>query len=276
MRCLKIFGTAAIVMGLWGLSTFKATAIQMPSGSYRETCRNIRMVGDELSAQCKNSRGEWPDARLRDANRCQGSVANEDGQLVCHKDNSLPPGSYTKTCKSISRNLDGLTALCRNRAGRWIKTYLDHFSECRGGIVNDDGTLRCGAGGEVRRLQAGGAAPRGSYSQTCRDISVRGDQLTARCQDIRGAWRETTLSDFPGCVGDIVNDDGALECTRPGGRSVPRGSYVETCREIYVRGDTLRARCKDREGRWLWTQLNDWDNCRSGIVNADGHLECRR
>jgi hypothetical protein len=284
MRYLKILGTAMVVMVLWGLGSLKATAMEGPPGTYRETCRNIRMRGDDLRAVCKSERGGWRDAYLDGADRCWGDIANDNGRLICNKTASLPRGSYLETCRDIWRHYDGLRAVCRNIRGRWVTTYLERFDECHGRIVNDDGRLRCGGDrddwdrGRPREIEPDrrGDGPRGSYTESCRDIRIRGDQIFARCEDLRGGWRETTLNDYHRCVGDIVNDDGYLQCTRPGGRIVPRGSYVETCRDIYVRGDTLRARCKDRDGRWVWTQLNDWDDCRSGIFNVDGRLECRR
>jgi hypothetical protein len=103
---------------------------------------------------------------------------------------------------------------------------------------------------------------------------VNGNTLRARCQTSDGQFVETAL-DYDQCSGDIVNDEGRLECTRSGGRNVPPGSYSQTCRQIYVRGDYLRAQCENRDGRWVWTQLNDWDNCRS-ITNLDGQLHCDR
>ena len=93
---------------------------------------------------------------------------------------------------------------------------------------------------------------------------------------MRGDWVETSLNGLNQCVGDIVNDDGRLECTRRGGRLVPTGSYSQTCRNIYVRGDNLRAMCQNRGGQWVWSELHDWDDCRRGIQNDDGRLRCYR
>ena len=93
---------------------------------------------------------------------------------------------------------------------------------------------------------------------------------------MRGDWVETSLNGVHQCVGDIVNDDGRLECTRRGGRVVPAGSYSQSCRNIYVRGDNLRAMCQNREGQWVWSELRDWDDCRRGIQNDDGRLRCNR
>ncbi len=282
MRYLKMLGTVIVVMIFWKLGTPSAMAMQEPPpGTYRESCRDIRMRGDDLRARCKDEYGRWRDTGLDQADRCWGGITNDNGRLICNKSGTLPSGSYLETCRDVWRHYDGLRAVCQNRENRWVETYLERFGECHGRIVNDDGRLRCEGGRDEDRdrdrdRDRGGYGPRGSYTETCRDIQVRGDHLFARCEDARGGWRETTLNDYGRCVGEIVNDDGYLQCTRPGGRLVPRGTYVETCRQIYVRGDILRARCQNADGRWVWTQLNDWDDCRSGIYNVDGHLECRR
>jgi len=191
----------------------------------------------------------------------------------------VPQGSYQKSCKNIEVNHDTLKARCKDMNGHWVNTSLDNFNQCNG-INNVNGQLQCGSWNGDRdrdRDRDGdrGHAPPGSYRQTCRDVRVEGDRLLAKCESSDGRWLDTSLDDYQRCVGDIVNDEGRLECGRQGGRSVPQGSYSRTCRQIYVRGDTLRAQCETRDGRWIWTQLNDWDSCRS-IVNDDGHLLCRR
>jgi hypothetical protein len=100
--------------------------------------------------------------------------------------------------------------------------------------------------------------------------------LYANCEASNGHYFETSLDDYDRCVGGIVNDEGHLQCTRPGGRSVPPGTYTESCSRIYVYGDTLRALCQTDDGRVVWSQLNDWDDCRGGIRNENGRLRCRR
>jgi hypothetical protein len=65
---------------------------------------------------------------------------------------SAPSGSYNRTCKGIqvstysngSRNIDRLSASCRDSQGRWINTHLDDYRFCNPGIiVNDNGNLQC-------------------------------------------------------------------------------------------------------------------------------------
>lgn len=72
--------------------------------------------------------------------------------------------------------------------------------------------LALGLAGAAMTCQAQ-RAPGGSYQQTCRDISVRGSNLNATCKDEGGNWRNTQLSDFQRCSGEIQNLNGNLQCT---------------------------------------------------------------
>jgi hypothetical protein len=291
MRNAFTLGALALVMVLLSPGSARAAVDDYPAGTYQETCKNIRMRGDTLYARCKNRDNRWVNTWLRDADRCVGELTNVDGRLVCGRIGSVPSGDYSETCRDIRIRFNTLYARCQTRDGDWVRTSLDGFTRCTGNIANVDGQLRCPMG-EYRdaddrgrdwdrdrdrdRDRDGGYGPRGSYRQSCRDIEVHGDTLRARCETEEGQWRETTLNDIDRCVGEIVNDDGRLECTRPGGRTVPTGNYMESCQRVHVDGDTLRAWCPNREGRWIWSQLNDWDDCRGGIWNDDGRLRCRR
>src|ERR1700740_2565537 len=95
--------------------------------------------------------------------------------------------------------------------------------------------------------------PAGSYQQTCRDISLRGDDLRARCQDVRGHYHDAFLDAADRCWGDISNNDGRLVCNKNG--VMPSGGYSQSCREIRVRYNVLIARCQDRDGRWVDSSL---------------------
>lgn len=263
-----------------------------PAGTYQQSCKDIRLRGDDLRARCRDGRGHYRDAFLDGADRCWGDISNNDGRLVCNKNGSLPAGGYSQTCREVRVRYNVLRAKCQTGDGGWTDTALESFASCNGAIENISGQLRCVA---PRRDHDDGyrdrdrdrdhdgdrdrdrdRIPGGSYSQTCRDIRSYGNSLRAVCQDGRGAWIETSINDLDRCVGEIVNDDGRLECTRRGGRLVPRGSYAQTCRNVYVRGDNLRAMCQSGDGRWVWSELHDWDDCRGGIQNINGNLRCVR
>jgi hypothetical protein len=137
--------------------------------------------------------------------------------------------------------------------------------------------------------------PSGSYLQTCRDIGVRGSTLYATCLDTGGGWQSTELRDFQSCSSDIQNINGRLQCATSGNRGndrgrerdrgrdgdrgddrVPRGSYVQTCQNISISGNTLQASCQKRNGHWRQTSLRDYNRCRGDIFNDNGKLRCSR
>jgi hypothetical protein len=180
-----------------------------------------------------------------------------------------PPGSYRESCANIQMRDGSLFANCQDTEGRWRSTVLPYAYDCVGDVNNINGELRCNRRGDWRERDS---LPRGSYRETCRDIRMRGDSLTARCQAVNGRWVRTSLNDVGRCIGEIVNDDGYLQCGRRTWQA--KGTYVESCAPIYVRGDDLRARCQTRDGRWLWTSLDGFERCRDGIVNIDGQLRC--
>jgi len=215
---------------------------------------------------------------------------------------SAPSGSYQQTCKDIGVRGDVLTARCQDTSGHWQNAQMRGISYCNGDILNDNGALRCNtsAGGYPGGYQGGynggyynqGGIPGGSYSQTCQDVRIRGNDLEARCQTVNGDWRTTRLSRFDRCGGDITNDDGYLRCTGSGyGYGRGRGddddydrgyaggyqgnnSYTQTCRDVRREGDTLEAVCQSRDGDWHRTTLNDYRDCRGQIVNDGGNLRC--
>src|SRR5215467_15538052 len=77
--------------------------------------------------------------------------------------------------------------------------------------------------------------PPGSYQQTCTNLSMNGSTLYARCQDVNGGWRSTSLN-VQNCTGEIINNNGSLQC---GGQS-----------GYYNRGYGDRDRNRDRDRDW--------------------------
>ncbi|MCS6931197.1 MAG: CVNH domain-containing protein [Acetobacteraceae bacterium] len=54
----------------------------------------------------------------------------------------------------------------------------------------------------------------------------------------------------------------------------PGGSWAETCRDAQLRGGTLIARCRERDGDWRLTSIR-YTDCPGGRVrNDNGRLEC--
>jgi hypothetical protein len=60
-----------------------AVAQSIPRGSYRQTCRNIRVDGNGLYATCETRNGSWKDTNLSSNGFPCDDIENDDGELVC-------------------------------------------------------------------------------------------------------------------------------------------------------------------------------------------------
>jgi hypothetical protein len=60
-----------------------SSAANYPPGKYRDTCRNIHTVGDDLIAECRTWDGEWHRVKLENYKRCGDRIINNDGRLRC-------------------------------------------------------------------------------------------------------------------------------------------------------------------------------------------------
>ncbi len=141
-------------------------------------------------------------------------------------------------------------------------------------------------------------SPGGSYRATCNGINAERGTLSATCRTRDGRWNDTELDRYRDCSGDIANIDGQLRCSRGeddgdrwggdrghgddgdrgddhGGGWTPRGSYHETCRNEGASHGTLRAECRDRSGRWRYSELENFRSCDGDIYNDSGILRCR-
>lgn len=305
-RSIPIF-LVAFVAALWGTA---AMAQGIPQGSYQQTCNNISVNGDTLVATCQDANGSWHSTSLPGFDRCTTGIQNDDGTLRCvvsgysspGQSAAGPSGSYLQSCQNVEIKGDDLHARCQTRTGDWKNAKLDDYKKCTGDIVNEDGHLHCGTGAPVAAPGPYGSGgpyrgpatysnvngPNGSYIQTCTAIHVGGDDLHARCPAQDGSWHDAKLDDYNSCHGDIVNVNGKLKCAAgspvgsaygapgayPGGG--PNGSYTQSCMDIHVSGDDLKARCQTRSGDTRDAKLDDYKKCRSDIINDDGHLRCQK
>ncbi len=127
------------------------------------------------------------------------------------------------------------------------------------------------------------APPNGSYKRTCAVQTFTGSVLTAACQPDDSPNFRTTQIDILACRQDpdVFNRDGGLQCyTRQGwgsGRAVPRGSYIDSCKDVIVSGDqrTVTAQCKNNNGKYQRTEITT-GSCRlgNGLDNQNGRLAC--
>jgi CVNH domain len=248
MRNATILGTTTLLLALCALPCAAQRGYgDYPPGSYVETCRNIHIEGDRLEAECRERDGDWRRTSLDDFDRCTSEIVNNDGGLVCAKGDygdrdrrryggdddgdrgyyrggwqgGYPSGDYVQTCRNIYIEGNRLTAECQKRNGGWRRTSLDNVDLCTDQIVNNNGRLVCPQGGDGgygydHRLRAGwqGDIPSGTYTETCRNISVDGGRLIADCQKRNGDWRHTSLDDFQRCTSAPANENGRLVCGR--------------------------------------------------------------
>ena len=194
MRLITGFGVAALAMVLGGTAK-PAAAQQVPPGSYRQTCRNIGVQGDTLYADCMDTNRNWQSTQLRDYDDCIGEIQNLNGSLQC-TGNGYGRGVYNGPYNGPYNN------------GGYYGRDRDRDYDHDGDDDRDRDRVNHGYG---RGNYGYDDIPYGSYSQTCQNIRVYGNDLQASCQKRNGRWRNTTLRNFEGCR-DIENDNGKLRC----------------------------------------------------------------
>lgn len=59
---------------------------------------------------------------------------------------SIPRGSYLRTCNDVERRGPYLYGVCQDMRGRWRETQLD-LRGCNGPVANNNGRLVCSRGG---------------------------------------------------------------------------------------------------------------------------------
>ncbi|HMB57114.1 MAG TPA: CVNH domain-containing protein [Arenimonas sp.] len=135
--------------------------------------------------------------------------------------------------------------------------------------------------------------PPGSYLETCTNARVDGGwgntyagTLRADCSDSRNRIKSTSIA--ADCDGDIVNNNGKLQCMRYGngygngygnnygnnGYNIPAGSYRMTCYGSRMNGAMLTSICLDDRNGQRTTSINA-DSCQGrDIGNVNGGLRC--
>ncbi|MBZ5534139.1 MAG: CVNH domain-containing protein [Acidobacteriia bacterium] len=265
MRRSPILLFAFFIAILLAVAAQQCLADNLPGGSYQQSCRNMSANGGTLSAQCRTRSGNWPNTSLPNYHQCIGDIQNQDGQLRCNRGAAPPGGSYTRSCRDVWLENGTLHASCQNRGGVWITSVLPNISQCRGDIQNQEGQLRC---------DRGATPPGGSYTASCRDIWLDNQTLHANCQNRNGGWVSSTIPDISRCRGDIQNQDGQLHCNLGG--ATPRGSYMGSCRDIWVDGTVLHASCPNGSGGWFPGAIDMFGWCLGDIFNFNGALTCNK
>lgn len=175
-----------------------------PTGSYQQTCRDIRVDGSTLIASCRDQRGRWRASALDEFQTCRDQVFNDNGVLRCSRA-ALPTGSYRNSCRRIRAEGGTLYALCDRIGGGTRETSLVDYGSCRSSIDNKDGYLDCVRSADV---------PDGSYLRTCRETRMSGTVLTATCRVDLGGYLTSSI-DTARCTQPITNRSGRLVCGTP-------------------------------------------------------------
>lgn len=205
----KLMVVTAICTCLFAAVFNTVYAQSAPDGSYRQSCYNVSVNGNTISAECGTMNGSWIRTSLRNFTNCNNEIWNNDGHLTCWPKDA-PDGSYLLSCANILVTYD-MSAECRTMNGNWVSAFLQNFTNCTNNeIWNNDGHLTCWPKG----------APDGSYLSSCSEISVwgqnstSGTNLDAKCRTMSGDWVNTHLMNFGSCNGDVSNQNGVLTCPK--------------------------------------------------------------
>ena len=146
-------------------------------GSFGNSCRDISSDSyGNLTATCQAANGGWRRTSLSPRQCSSYQAGNRDGNLFCESGDGGSQnvnqwrGSFGNSCRDISADSNGtLTATCQAANGGWRRTSLSPRQCSSYQAGNRDGNLFCesGDGGSQNVNQW-----RGSFSQTCRDISM--------------------------------------------------------------------------------------------------------
>ena len=188
---------------------------------------------------------------------------------IGHAQEANPAGSYQQTCSDISVSKGTLYARCQDAQGKPHSAKLSHHEKCSE-IANKDGKLEC-AGGE-KAAAPSPSQPGGSYTDSCKNIQMKGTTLHAVCKSLDGRELPISLKEANRCAEGVANINGILNCEISG--VLPPGSYIATCRDVRLQGTTLYATCNDGKDHWLSASLRDLQKCSGDIANQNGMLRC--
>ncbi|HEY7405587.1 MAG TPA: CVNH domain-containing protein [Candidatus Angelobacter sp.] len=192
------------------------------------------------------------------------AIATFLGHAVAQEAN--PSGSYQQTCSNISVRKGNLYAQCQDEKGKSHSAKLSSYGKCTADIVNKNGSLECA------HTHNAPAQPPGPYTETCRDIQMKGSTLHAVCKSVDGREMPTKLNDANRCMQGVTNINGVLSCVVSD--VLPPGSYLATCRDVRWQATTLHASCNNGKDQWLPAELRDAHKCTGDIANHEGKLRC--
>ena len=217
--------------------------------SFQDSCRDIRVNGNTLSARCRTERGAYIATTIE----IRG-ITNVNGVLEYLRQ-GRGRSTYQETCSNIRISGATLNARCRREDNSYNNTSI-YLRD----IVNNNGRLEYnrdgGGGNDSPNPPSNNPA---SFQDSCRNIRVDVTTLSAQCRSENGRWRDSSVE-----IRGITNVNGDLEYLREGRR---RSTYQDSCTEIRIDGANLRARCQRQNGSYKRTSIE-----LIGIVNDNGRL----
>jgi hypothetical protein len=125
---------------------------------------------------------------------------------------NIPQGSWQMSCSNARMHGSRLRARCRRDDDSWERSSID-VNRCPSGLIaNINGQLACEGRTGERYGNWNNQLPSGSWSDSCRNASMRGNALSASCQDGSGAYRRSSL-DVTLCPQTLIsNENGRLSC----------------------------------------------------------------
>ena len=114
--------------------------------------------------------------------------------------------------------------------------------------------------------------PAGSYTESCKNIQMKGTTLHAVCKSLDGREMPTSLKDANRCAEGVANINGILNCEVSG--VLPPGSYIATCKDVQLQGPPSMPPAMTAKTAGVNTGLRDANKCNGDIANQNGTLRC--
>jgi hypothetical protein len=232
----------AVAVGLWATQA----AAQMPSGSYAQSCRDIRFDGYTLSALCNAMQGPPQRTTIR-ADQCPAGIFNSNGQLVCER--APQGGGGQRYGRGEPGYGGGPPPYDRGERG-----YRGGYEEPRGGYGPPPYREERGYGGQPGGYPPGGYPP-GGYDRPP-----------------QGYVPPPAAGYGPPPGQPPAPPPQQARPAPPPGGGLPPGSWAGSCSNAQMQGATLVASCKNIQGASVQTSI-DVRTCKT-IANQNGRLVC--
>lgn len=181
-------------LGLAATALAPASAQAIPSGSYQQSCTNIRVRGDQLFARCTNAQGTAIRSSI-DLDSCRnGDIVNSNGQLACNRNGNGNGNGYGNGRRHRHHDRD------------------DNNGNNNNGGYNNGGYNNGNNGGYNNGRYGNGAVAPGSYQSSCTNVYMNGPNLTASCTSPNGQRITSSINAAQCRGGDIANVNGRLAC----------------------------------------------------------------